>query len=207
MSGEKHFVFPPYSLDTTDECLSRGSEKIPLRPKSFAILRYLLENHHRLVPKEELIAAAWPKTRVVDAALKVSIREIRKALGDKTYEPRFIKTVCRKGYQFIAPISLRLEEEPGGDSTVPVVGRDSELEWLRKHLEIARTGKRQVLFITGEPGIGKTTLVKAFARDLPASDGIITAQGQCIEQYGAGEAYVPIFDALDVRRTGRSTSG
>jgi DNA-binding winged helix-turn-helix (wHTH) protein len=71
-----------FALNSADQSLLRGAEKIPLRPKSFTILQYLLENPHRLVGKKELRAAAWPESRVVDAALKVSIGEIRKALGD-----------------------------------------------------------------------------------------------------------------------------
>ena len=80
-----------------------------------------MEHPHRLVSKEELMSAAWPKAKVVDAALRVSIQEIRKALGDDSNEPKFIETVGKKGYRFIAPVSLdyrKLEENLFSDLSV-----------------------------------------------------------------------------------------
>ncbi|MBI4524684.1 MAG: AAA family ATPase, partial [Deltaproteobacteria bacterium] len=197
MGDGNHLVFSPFVLDITNRSLLRGSEQIPLRPKSFAILRYLVEHAHRLVTKDELLSAVWPRTTVVDAALKVSIGEIRRALGDATDNPHYIQTEGRKGYHFIAPLSLKLAEKPGRDSLVHFVGRDTELKRLKGFVESAKSGKRQLVFVTGEPGIGKTTLIEAFIQNLPTFDGVISAQGQCIEQYGAGEAYLPILDALE----------
>src|SRR5262249_52750637 len=110
--------------------------------------------------------------------------------------PKFIETVGKTGYRFIAPITLR--SDTGGTSLPTyMVGRQSELELLQGHLERANRGRRQIVFVTGEPGVGKTTLVGSFLSHVQANDGALTAQGQCIEQYGAGEAYLPILDALD----------
>src|ERR1051325_3476891 len=196
MSDGKQVFFPPFTLDISNQLLKRGSEKIFLRPKSFAVLAHLAEHPDRLISREELMAAAWPKAKVVDAALRVSIQEIRKALGDGSNEPRFIETVGKKGYRFVAPVSLRLPEV-GGESFLPFVGRDAELNRLQHHLKLADSGKRQLVFLTGEPGIGKTTLVEAFTNGLSTNDGSLAAHGQCIEQYGAGEAYLPVLDALE----------
>ena len=102
MSGDRRFVFAAFSLDAASGSLFRGSEKTGLRAKSFALLRYLLEHPHRVVTKEELRAAIWPQSRVVDAALKVSVLEIRKALGDRAVNPKYVQTVGRTGYRFIA---------------------------------------------------------------------------------------------------------
>ena len=76
-----------------------------------------------------------------------------------------------------------------------MVGRESELEQLQRHLEIASGGRRQFVFVSGEPGIGKTTLLNAFTSSLPNYDGFVVARGQCVEQYGA--AYMPFFDVLE----------
>ena len=68
MDRGKQVFFPPFTFDTSNQHLQRGSEKISLRPKTLAVLAYLLEHPHRLVSKEELMSAAWPKARVVDAS-------------------------------------------------------------------------------------------------------------------------------------------
>jgi predicted ATPase/energy-coupling factor transporter ATP-binding protein EcfA2 len=141
--------------------------------------------------------ALWPHAKVLDATLKVSIGEIRKALGDHATQSQFIETVGAKGYRFIAPISLRLCGTTAASSSSPVVGRAKELERLRTHLELANQGKRQIVFVTGEPGIGKTTLIELFSQSIAKDSGVVVALGQCIEQYGAGEAYMPILDALE----------
>ena len=66
---------------------------------------YLAAHAGRLVPKQELLDAVWPGVFVGDAVLKVTIREIRKALGDDPRTPRFIETAHRRGYRFIAPVT------------------------------------------------------------------------------------------------------
>ena len=201
MNGGKQVFFPPFTLDISNQHLQCGPKKILLRPKSLAVLAHLAEHPHRLISKEDLLSVVWPGAKVVDAALRVSIQEIRKALGDDSNEPKFIETVGKKGYRFIAPISLRLPEA-GGESSLAFVGRSAELDQLRHHLEIANSGKRQVVLVTGEPGIGKTTLVEAFVKALLVGLGVIAAVGLCVEQFGAGEAYLPILDLLE--RMGKS---
>ncbi|NOT58326.1 MAG: AAA family ATPase, partial [Deltaproteobacteria bacterium] len=74
--------------------------------------------------------------------------------------------------------------------------RDAELAQLHELLEKALRGERQVVFVTGEPGIGKTTLVEAFVDQMMAQGQLVCARGQCLEHYGAGEAYLPVLEAL-----------
>jgi DNA-binding winged helix-turn-helix (wHTH) protein len=113
------------------------------------MLRYFLEHPHQLVAKEELMAAAWPGAKVVKAVLRVSIQEIREVLGDKAGNPQVIETVGKKGYRSIARVSFRLPEA-GGEFYLSFVGSQAELERLQRHLAQARSGRRQVVFITGE---------------------------------------------------------
>jgi predicted ATPase len=77
-----------------------------------------------------------------------------------------------------------------------LVAREAELAVLSQYLVQALQGQRQVVFVTGEAGIGKTTLIDAFVAQLPATAGVCLGQGQCIEHYGAGEAYLPVLAAL-----------
>jgi DNA-binding winged helix-turn-helix (wHTH) protein len=84
-------------------CLVRDGKEIALRPKTFAVLHYLVENPSRLVSKDELFSAVWPNLAVSDDALVQSIGELRRALADDG--PRMIKTIPRRGYRFESDVS------------------------------------------------------------------------------------------------------
>jgi len=136
--------------------------------------------------------------------------EIRKALGDEAKTPRYIETVHRLGYRFIAPVStpqVRQSESAASNEQPPplpnlpapnqrFVGRGRELARLRQYFEKTLHGERQIVFITGESGIGKTALVDTFQRQLADTATLWIGRGQCIEHYGTGEAYLPVLDAL-----------
>ena len=104
-----------------------------------------------------------------------------------------IRTVHGRGYHFLAPVgsSGATSLDGGGGAG----GAGGELERLSGLYGRAAQGRRQLVFVTGEPGIGKTTLVDAFRRSRPARRGLV-ARGQCIEHRGASQPYLPVFDAL-----------
>ena len=202
MGNEKRIIFDPFSLDLANEQLWRGSDAIKLRPKAFAVLDHLLEHPGQLVTKDDLLNAVWPGTFVGDAVLKVVIRQIREALGDDPKSPRFIETAHRRGYRFIgqmgqsAPAPAKDQQanyvvaessQRGTDFCQGVVGREEALARMQGWLERMLGGERQIVFVTGEAGIGKTALVDMFARTI-ASRSIRVGRGQCLEQYGTGEA-------------------
>ena len=81
-------------------------------------------------------------------------------------------------------------------SAVPPVGREEELTRLHAWLASARRGVRQMVFVTGEAGLGKTTLVEAFVTAIGSHGPLWIGHGQCVEHYGAGEAYLPVLEAL-----------
>jgi predicted ATPase/DNA-binding winged helix-turn-helix (wHTH) protein len=208
------FAFGDFRLDTANAQLWLGAREIALRPKAFAVLAHLVEHAGQLVTKQQLLDAVWPGTFVTDAVLKDSIRQLREALDDDADAPRFIETAHRRGYRFIGRISAERGTAPGvGDRwgtaeacaaqpVVAAVGREAELARLNSWLERALGGQRQLVFVTGEPGIGKTTIVNA-VRDQAAARGMWLAWGQCLEHYGAGdEAYLPVLDGLS--RLGRT---
>jgi DNA-binding winged helix-turn-helix (wHTH) protein len=197
--------FNPFRLDTVNQCLWRRAdgqddERILLTPKAFAVLRYLVDHAGRLVTQDELIEAVWPDTFVQLEVLKYQIADIRSRLGDRPKNPLFIETLPRRGYQFIAPVREWGTAEPA-DSASPapsrIVGRDLELAALRACLQRASKGERQIVFITGEPGIGKTALVDEFQRQAAAGTPFLrSARGQCVEGHGGAEAYYPMLEAL-----------
>jgi len=208
-----------------NECLWKGPEAIKLRPKTFAVLEHLVSKPGELVTKQDLIAAVWRDTFVGDAVLKVAIRQIREALSDDPKSPRFIETAHRRGYRFIADINpiatvvteesptqprvtptrssvTRGPEEPHYESTErpdeewAFVGRDDALSRMHEWFDRARNGECQVVFVTGEAGIGKTTLLEAFTRRIAPDPRVRICSGQCLEQYGMSEAYLPVLDAI-----------
>jgi len=78
--------------------------EIPLRPKTFAVLRYLVDHPEQLVTKEELLNAVWAETVVGEDALTGCIRDLRKVLGDEAKRPQYIETVHRRGYRFLGKV-------------------------------------------------------------------------------------------------------
>jgi DNA-binding winged helix-turn-helix (wHTH) protein len=103
------FQFEGYTLDIGRHSLRAADREVTLRPKSFEVLRYLVENPDRLVTKEELLKAIWPNVVVTEEALTHCMREVRQALGDS--KQTIIATVPRYGYRFAAPV-LRLTPNP-----------------------------------------------------------------------------------------------
>src|SRR4051812_40469240 len=99
----KQFEF--FRLDTSNECLWRDGAQIALPPKPFAILRYLVENPGRLITHDELLDALWPETYVQPQVLRTYILDLRKVLGDDVDAPRFIQTVPKRGYSFVARVT------------------------------------------------------------------------------------------------------
>jgi DNA-binding winged helix-turn-helix (wHTH) protein len=190
-------------VDWTNECVWHGKEIVRLPPKVFAVLRLLVAHTGQLVTKEVLLQAVWPETVVSEAVLTVCISELRKALGDTAQAPRFIQTVHRRGYRFIGdlPTGTPAALPPCSPHPAPappplLVGREGVLTHLQRWLAHVRQGARQVVWLTGEPGIGKTTVVQAFVASAVAEGDVWLGQGQCIEHYGVGEAYLPVLEAL-----------
>jgi len=254
VKSARYLYFSSFCLDRRGEQLWNGAQQLPLRRKPLAMLRYLADHSGELVTKEDLLDAVWPGVQVSEGVLTVDIREVRKVLGDDARSPRFIETVHGRGYRFIGKVvsgqssvvspspmpPLRSQLATGNwQPTTPLVGRDAELSQLHHWLGKALGGDRQIVFITGEPGIGKTTLIDAFLQSLassvrngeerqkakacpePSRRGknqkakipdsepqslapntqhptapLWVGCGQCIEHYGAGEAYLPVLEAL-----------
>ena len=97
-------AFRAFRLDTTNQCLWSGQERVRIPPKAFDVLCYLVENAGRLITQDELLEAVWPDTYVNHEILRKYILDIRKILGDRPDNPVFIETVTKRGYRFIAPV-------------------------------------------------------------------------------------------------------
>jgi DNA-binding winged helix-turn-helix (wHTH) protein/tetratricopeptide (TPR) repeat protein len=191
--------FRAFRLDTVNHCLWRGEKRVSLAPKAFDVLRFLVEHAERLVTQEEMLEALWPDTYVNPEVIKKYVLEIRKVLGDQSSKPVFVATFPRRGYQFIAPVHEEMASTTSGaatSATKKIVGRESALIRLGNALSKTLLGQRQVVFVTGEAGIGKTTLIDAFQQAAGRRANLRVVRGQCVEGFGGKEAYYPVLEGL-----------
>jgi predicted ATPase len=193
MEQQHHLTFGPFRLDVTYGRLWRGDQVIGLRPRSLAMLRYLVEHPGRIVTKTELRQQVWAGTHVTDTVLRVCVQEIRAALRDAATAPLYLETVGRQGYRFLVGGDLDVAPAPMAG---PIVGRQAEVDALEGWFQRAAQGGRQLVFVSGEAGVGKTTVVDLWLAGLGPGTAVRMAWGQCSERYGEGEPYLPILEAL-----------
>lgn len=211
MSSRQQFQFGSYRLDPGNALFWCDTKLVSLPPKLFDLLYYFLQHPDRLISKEELLDKVWSQRIISESTLKGSINDLRNALNDNSKTPRYIETIPRRGYRFIADVAAI---PVPGEETAPAsvllslpqsvachrnncwVGHSDLLERVNHHLyQQAVEGKRRITFITGEAGIGKTTFVEMFLAQIQLPHLVLRAQ--CIEHYGAGEAFLPILEALE----------
>ena len=153
--------------------------------------------------------AVWQHSHLSDGLLRGYIRELRQVLGDDAKAPRFIETARGRGYRFIVPVTPTVPSPISSGGPAPLkslpgfVGRQEDLATLHGALECVRRGERQMVFVTGEAGIGKTALIDAFLEQVVGEEDVRVGRGQCIGFLGAVEAYLPLIEALGglARRT------
>lgn len=204
--GAPHAVaFGTFRLDAANARLTDGPRTLELAPKAFAVLCHLAARPGQLVTKDQLLDAVWGRRFVSESVLKTAVNAIRSALGDDSRQPRFVATVARRGYRFIglpvagesaAPAVPAAAAAPATTAPRPsLIGRRVAAEHLDAWRAAAWAGQRQMVLIGGDAGIGKSTLIRALADDA-RTRGEAVAYGQCVEQAGGGEPYLPILDAL-----------
>jgi DNA-binding winged helix-turn-helix (wHTH) protein/tetratricopeptide (TPR) repeat protein len=192
--------FDKFELDEANATLLGDGKTVDLAPTPFAVLCVLVRQPGSLLTKHALLDEVWGHRFVSDSVLKTAISDLRAALHDDARQPRFIETVSRRGYRFIAGTSAIHGRSPADSSASPalspaspLIGRKEALLRLGNAWEAACGGRRTVIWVAGEPGIGKTTLIEHFGESL---GGVACAHGQCVEHYGSGEPYLPVLEAL-----------
>jgi DNA-binding winged helix-turn-helix (wHTH) protein/tetratricopeptide (TPR) repeat protein len=189
-------LFPPFRLDVRDERLWKGTQELKLRRKPFAILRYLTSHPLRLVTQEELVEAVWGKVAMSESLLRSHVSDLRRAVGEDV-----IETVVGRGYRFLRAVEAEQQVAPPKEhhasaAASKLVGRSREMGVLQESFERVLSGDRQVVFLMGDPGIGKTALANDFVVRVARPQGALILRGACVEQFGAGEAYLPVLDAV-----------
>ena len=206
-----HLRFDAFDLDEGNARLTRDGVPIAMPPKVFAVLCALARKPGQLVTKEALLDSAWGHQHVSESVLKTTISQLRSALDDDAKQPRYIETASRRGYRFITNGARTLADPAASAASPPLarpdaqasiapapegpamIGRRAPLAKLMAAWNRAMAGARQVMWVSGEAGVGKTTLIDSFVREL---GDVACAHGQCVEQFGAGEPYLPVLEAL-----------
>ena len=203
--ASKPLRFDEFELDEENAQLTHRGRRVPLPPKAFAVLCELARQPGKLTTKADLLDAVWGHRHVSESVLKTTISQLRSALADSVSKPRYIETASRRGYRFIglvgrtvatpaAPPTYTPEApEPPPKTNSALIGRRPALAQLHAAWRRVVAGARSVFWIGGDAGVGKTTLVDAFTAEL---GDVLIVRGQCVEQYGAGEPYLPILEAL-----------
>lgn len=192
---------PVVQLDIENQCLWKGDRATTLTPKSFLVLEYLSSHAREVVLHDHLAKYLWPDTFVESNNLKKYIREVRRALGDDPTQPRFIETLPRRGYRFL-PAVRRVGPAAATPSAHDakrsmMVGRERHLKSLSECMSKAEAGERQIVFLHGEPGVGKTALVEEFLKSIGTNHPFRYGVAHCLKVASAGEAYSPFLGLLE----------
>ena len=200
-AGAERWRFGRFELDEVKACLLRDGKVVALPPTPFAVLCALVRQPGVLLTKNALLDEVWGHQFVSDSVLKTVISELRTLLEDDARQPRFIETVSRRGYRFIAAVNTSPGSSPGAARVAAIashrtpsfIGRKEELSRLHRAWDGACGGRCEVVWVAGEAGIGKTSLIEQFLGSL---GDVVCARGQCVEHYGTGEPYLPVLEAL-----------
>lgn len=210
-SPRRGFRLGEWRVDPGTDRLTGEGGTVHLRPRVMDLLVFLAGRCGEVVAKAELLDAVWSTRFVAESALSSAIAEARRALGDRPGSPRYLETIPKRGYRLLvrtAPLSVAgpnaaRRDVPGVARPWPVgpdavfVGREPELARLEEALLDACSGRGSAVFVTGEPGSGKTALLAAFAgRALAASPGVAVAGGRCPIPVIPVESCLPFREAL-----------
>lgn len=201
------YSFGRFELDLATCELRREGECVPLQPRVFGVLRFLIEHRDRVVGKQELIDALWGGYQLNTVAVPWTINRARKALGDQPDVSGYIETVRGHGYRFTADVQTSVDDGSGGSAEVlqpiaaaaaqvalPFVGRASIMQQLMSALDGAANSIGKLCLLSGEAGIGKTRCAEEFAL-LARRQGQQVWIGRCF-QHGSAPAFWPFIQVL-----------
>ena len=126
MMGNKSFVFRFDDVEVRERefSLIKAGEVLPVEPKAFRVLLFLLHNPQRLISKEELLNAVWGDAAVTESSLTRCIWLLRRLLGDDIHEPRYIATVATVGYRFVCKVEVSEDDLGNLEATGTVPAKD-----------------------------------------------------------------------------------
>jgi Tol biopolymer transport system component/DNA-binding winged helix-turn-helix (wHTH) protein len=161
------FEFGDITVDLGRMAAARAGVSIPLEPKAFDVLVYLIEHRDRLVTKDELLEAVWTGTFVTPNVLTRAVAQIRKALGESPDDARYIETVAKRGYRFVAPVTVGV---PAGTAAIPVTTVSAPSSSPPPARRRARTAIAAALLVIAALGAAVVLLELRRAGSPPAAD-------------------------------------
>src|SRR5258706_2703572 len=212
----KHlYEFGPFRLDATERLLLRAEEVVPLTPKVFDLLLALVENGGHVLSKDELLQRVWPDSFVEEANLSRNIFTLRKALGEDTDEQRYIETVPRRGYRFVASvmswpkesddlvvaerarsrIMIEQEEETGRTETIVVSRRRLGALTLAACVAVSGLGLVAYWWLAGRTRLEAARLGKGSISVLPFKPLVAESRDEALEM-GMAETLITSLSNL-----------
>ena len=215
--SDTNFLFGDFELSATNRRLLKQGETVALNSKTFDLLLFLVENHGRVVTKDELLGMVWEGQFVEENNLTVQIAALRKIFGDKKDEHQFIATVHRKGYKFVADVQhvpvennlrdfsalmFRSPTDKSFESSRKILGRAREISAV---CSLLRDAECRLITLSGAGGSGKTLLARAVAEQIKDdfADGVYFVELAPISQPELLTA--AIANALDVKESGEKS--
>ena len=209
MEQNKTYTFGTFRLDTAIQLLWCEEKNVTLTPKVYRLLLYFLCHTGRLISHEELFDAVWDGRIVDDSALRLTVNSLRNALHDDSKSPRYISTVSRRGYHFLATVTVSacyliaemsetnpLSYRPKVRKFSDCIGYTNELADLQAAFQKASNGERQLVFLNGEQGIGKTALLDTFLANVNHPQ-LAVLRARCVKMQGVTEPFLPLLEALE----------
>jgi DNA-binding winged helix-turn-helix (wHTH) protein len=211
MHQSNTYAFGPFRLYTGTQLLCNEESCVNLAPKVYRLLLYFLLHSGRLISHEELFESVWDGRVVEDTALRLAVNSLRKILRDQSKSPRYISTVCKRGYRFLALVTVmegyRIAEaaEPKflhyrQQAQTPHVKLEyiQELAELQEIFQKASNGERRLVFLRGEKNIGKTALLDRFLAKVQHPE-LAVLRARCVKMRGVAEPFLPLLEALQRR--------
>ena len=204
LTTRRIYEFDDFRVDTGQFVLIGAGSAKPISPTVFRILTFLLERAGESVTKEDLIKYVWPDSFVEEGNLNRNVSTLRKVLNEKPCDHRYIETIPKTGYRFIAPVRTMDYQPPAGvvrsvfsRSLHHAVGRELERDTLSRAFDQAQHGHGSIVCVSGDFGLGKTALVDTFLDDL-IRDGqtFHLARGRCSESFAESEPFMPWIESL-----------
>ena len=195
--GRREMVFGPWRVRPTLREIEGPRGTIRVKPKSMEVFLALLKRPGEVLSREELLAEVWKDTYVTDEVLTQSVAQLRRAFDDDPAGPQVIETVPRVGYRLlVVPRSAEPRVGPvqrASRRASDLVGRSREWRGFEQALDDAAAGKGGVIFLTGEPGIGKTRLAEE-ASTLAQNRAVAVLIGRCSDERKA----VPLLPFVEI---------